>query len=323
MSALVFSFLLLVTGPADTVSSHTAGVGVELNRADDIYIYRLPTSGQGQSAIRPEASGQSVLADSLPYDLQNPVVAINFPSEDLLEISALGPTDEPGIFCAISDEKGEILFIDGNNGGAIVRRAFFRDKGDFEGVEKVGKCLYALKSNGDLYEIENWDKKRPRSRQYSTSISKTDDAEGLCYDIRRQALLIACKGNPDSAYRRDVYAFDLQAKQLGQTPVFSVDPVEVNRLVPHATDEKHGYFSPSGIAIHPLTGDVYIISTALKRLVVLDYQSGAIRFAVRLNKKLLPQPEGIAFDPEGNLYLSSEGKKGGEGLFFRFDYKKQ
>jgi uncharacterized protein YjiK len=69
-----------------------------------------------------------------------------------------------------------------------------------------------------------------------------------------------------------------------------------------------------------VTGDVYVISSALKRLIVLDYTTGAIRYAVRLNKKLLPQPEGIAFDAEGNLHLSSEGKKG-EGLVFKFDYK--
>lgn len=293
MSALVFSILLLVAGPADGAPCHHA-------------------------APPPQS-----LADSLPYDLQHPVLAINFPSQDLLEISALGPTDEPGIFCALADERGEIFFIDCNNGGAITRRVLFRDKGDFEGVEKVGKCLYALKSNGDLFEIENWDKKRPRSRLYSTSISKSDDAEGLAYDSRRQSLLIACKGNPDSAYLRHIYAFDLHAKQLVDTPVYSVDPEEVNRLVPHVKDEKHGYFSPSGVAVHPVSGDVYIISTALKRLVVLDYTTGAIRFTTRLDKKLLPQPEGIAFDAEGNLYLSSEGKKGGEGLFFRFDYKKQ
>nr|MBP6827372.1 SdiA-regulated domain-containing protein [Saprospiraceae bacterium] len=119
---------------------------------------------------------------------------------------------------------------------------------------------------------------------------------------------------------RRVFAFDLKSKQLSANPVYTIDPDEVNRLVPLTDDDKHRRFSPSGIAIHPITGDVYITSTALKRLVVLDYQTGKIRFAVRLNKKLLPQPEGIAFDAKGNLHLSSEGKKG-EGLVFKFDYK--
>lgn len=133
MTALLFSLLLLVAGPVDGTP--------------------FQVSGNPPSVPTPRDNPHSIHSDSLPYDLQNPVLAINFPSKDLLEISALGPTDEPGIFCALADERGEIFFIDCNNGGAITRRVLFRDKGDFEGVEKVGKCLYALKSNGDLFEI--------------------------------------------------------------------------------------------------------------------------------------------------------------------------
>lgn len=258
--------------------------------------------------------------DTLPYNLEQPSIVINLVSEDLKEISGLSPTDEPGIFCAIADERGEIMFIDGNGGGAIVRRVLFRDKGDFEGVEKVGKCLYAVKSNGDLFEIANWQKSRPKVTIYETLISKVDNVEGLCFDSLRNALLVVCKGEPDSSYLRKIYAFDLKTKQLGAVPVFTVDPLEINGKVPYDHDDKAHFFSPSGIAIHPFTGDVYVISSALKRLVVLDYQTGKLRFAIRLNKKLLPQPEGIAFDRAGNLYLSSEGKQG-EGLLLRFEYK--
>jgi uncharacterized protein YjiK len=67
---------------------------------------------------------------------------------------------------------------------------------------------------------------------------------------------------------------------------------------------------------------VYVISAALKRLVVLNKETGKIISANRLEKKLLPQPEGIAFDRDGNLHLSSEGKKG-EGLLLKFNYIKK
>jgi uncharacterized protein YjiK len=73
--------------------------------------------------------------------------------------------------------------------------------------------------------------------------------------------------------------------------------------------------------VHPKTKDIYLISTALKRMVVLNAVDGTIRFAARLDKNLLPQPEGIAFDETGNLYLSSEGKKK-EGLMLKFNYQK-
>ena len=262
---------------------------------------------------------QAAPPDTLPYDLNNPSFIINLVSEDLKEISGLSPADSAGVYLAIADEAGEIFFIDGNGGGTILHKVFFREKGDFESVEMVGKCLYAVKSNGDVFEIGCWDTDTPNIVEYKSPLKKTDDVEGLCYDAQRNALLLACKQNPDSAGLRRIFAFDLKTKQLGKTPVYTIDPEAVNRLVPVENDKNHN-ISPSGIAIHPKTGDVYVISSAQKRLVVLDYKTGAIRYAVRLNKKLLPQPEGIAFDPEGNLHLSSEGKKG-EGLVFKFDYK--
>ena len=260
--------------------------------------------------------------DSIPYRLHEPSLVINFVSEDLYEVSGLGPTDEPGIFCAISDERGEVLFLDGAGGGTIVRRVLFREKGDFEGVEWVRKCLYAVRSNGEVFEIDRWKTEKPKVESWKTFLTKTDDVEGLGYDNKRHALLLACKGDPDSTYARRIYAFDLRKKQLDSIPAFSINPLEVNELLPYLDQEKHHYFSPSGIAEHPITGDVYVLSTALKRLVVLDYSTGKIRYAVRLDKKVMPQPEGIAFDSEGNLFLASEGKKG-EGMLLRFDLMKK
>jgi len=263
----------------------------------------------------------SAPTDTLPYRLQEPSHIINLSSDELKEISGLSPTDRPGVFCAIADEKGEIYFIDILGGGAILSRVLFRDKGDFESVEWRPECLYAVKSNGDVYEIGQWESDSPRSNYHDTHLEKVHDVEGLGYDSQRKALLLACKGNPENDSMRNVYAFPLKNKKLDKDPVYSIDPQEVNRLVPYLEEEKQNFFSPSGIAVHPITGDVYVLSSALKRLVVLNYNDGTIRYAVRLDKKILPQPEGISFDQEGNLYLSSEGKKG-EGQVLRFDVQK-
>jgi uncharacterized protein YjiK len=261
----------------------------------------------------------TTVSDSIPYRLQNPSLTINLVSTELKEISGLSPADSPGVYVAIADERGEVFFVDGNGGGAVFQRVLFREKGDFEGVEMVDKSIWAAKSNGDLFEITNWKKTPPQVSEYKTSLKKTNDVEGLAYDPWRKALLLACKENPDSLYPRHIFVFNLKSKTLDDAPAYTINPEEINRLVPYLDTEKHDYFSPSGIAVHPLSGDIYVISTALKRLVVLDYKSGKLKFAQRLDKKILPQPEGISFDTAGNLLLSSEGKQG-EGLLLKFDF---
>lgn len=261
-------------------------------------------------------------ATSFPYDIQSPTLTIHLATPELKELSGLGPTDSTGILLAIADERGEVFFIDENNGGNVVKRILFREKGDFEGVEMVGTSIWAVKSDGDLFELWNWEKQPPTVDLYKTPLKKTDDIEGLAYDPKRNALLLASKSDPQNFNARMLYAFNLTEKKLLPEPVYFIHPQEVNDLVPYSEQEKRDAFSPSGVAIHPLNGDIYIISTALKRLVVLDYEKGHIKHAMRLDKQLMPQPEGISFDQAGNLYIGSEGK-GNDGLLLRFDFKQK
>lgn len=263
----------------------------------------------------------SPVVDTVPYYLASPSVVIYLVDENLREISGLSPTEEANVFCAIADEKGEVYFFRGDGGGKVLRTVSFLEKGDFEGVEVVGKTLYAVKSNGDIYEICRWkNQRKPLVKVHETPLNRKNDIEGLGADLRRNTLLVACKQDPESDTTRCIMAFDLTRKALHPKPAYSIDPKEVQTLVPTLPGEKATWFSPSGVAIHPKTNDVYVLSSSKKCLVVLDYQTGKIKYASRLDKQVLPQPEGISFDAEGNLFLSSEGKKG-EALLMRFNMK--
>ena len=258
----------------------------------------------------------------IPYDLSSPSQKYALADPELQEISGLSPTDTEGQFCAIADERGEIFILDVNKNGDIVKNILFKEKGDFEGIEMANGAIYAIQSNGKLFEISQWNTGNPpQINNYAILPDEEHDIEGLGYDARRNALLIACKEDPEQNIPRNIWAFDLATKKLLDKPVYTIRPDDIDKKVPLNDGDKDRKFSPSGIAIHPQTGDVYIISTSLKRLAVLDYTSGAVKTALRIDKDVLPQPEGISFDKAGNLYISSEKKKDAAALL-KFDLLK-
>jgi hypothetical protein len=68
---------------------------------------------------------------------------------------------------------------------------------------------------------------------------------------------------------------------------------------------KEEKFKPSAAAIHPLTKELYIVSSVNKALVIAD-RNGKVRKVYRLDPGIFKQPEGITFSPAGDLFISNE-----------------
>ena len=81
-------------------------------------------------------------------------------------------------------------------------------------------------------------------------------------------------------------------------------------------------FKPSGIAIHPITKELYIISSVNKALVVAG-QDGKIKDAYQLDPAVFKQPEGITFTPWGDLLISNEAAEVGSPNILIFKYKQK
>lgn len=273
--------------------------------------------------------------DKFPYDLDHPSATFELPPV-LQEISGLSIAADPRYLVCIQDELGAAYWLDKSD-AKIVQEASFGKEGDFEAVEMVGEELYAVKSSGTIYRVQRGSQDELSIEKYKTELTKSNNIEGLAYDASGRRLLIACKGSAGIGVSvgavRAVYAFDLVKKQLLPQPVMLISLDDIRQFLAasptlhrreklmemFAGDREEFAFAPSGISIHPKTGEIYILSSVGKLLMVVS-PGGKILNIVKLEKEIHPQPEGICFDTNGALYISNEGRSG-PALLHRFDPK--
>ena len=262
----------------------------------------------------------------LPYDLNSPAASWPLPAE-LLEISGLSLSADGNSLLAVQDETGVIYWIDKQT-GAVARKSEFWKEGDYEGIETTPDAVYVMKASGTIYQIRNAGESNQVVEKFNTFLNNTTaDVEGLGYDALNKRLLLACKApagaTPADALERNVYAFYPDSKTMSEMPVFRIRQSDVQAWLTAAANDPATakiaeYFSKekkepfplalSSIAVHPLTGHIYVVSSGGRMLFVF-YAQGALLPIAKLGKGLLPQPEGLCFDKNGDLYLSSEGKQ--------------
>jgi uncharacterized protein YjiK len=251
-----------------------------------------------------------------PYNLEKPDYSVFLPFE-IEEISGLSYLKDD-ILASIQDEKGVIYTLDFTK-EEIVQELKFGKNGDYEGVEIAGEYIYAVISDGMLYKTR-LDATNTDTEVFDTPLSSKNDVEGLAYDAANNRLLLACKGmsgiEHDKPGSRAIYAFDLSTNQLLDEPVFLIETQAVNKLLEATFRQSH--YRPSGIAVHPITGQIYIVASVGKVLIVLN-KNGSIEAVNPLPSSLYKQPEGICFAPNGDMFISNEGK-GGKATILRFNY---
>ncbi|MEM1054663.1 MAG: SdiA-regulated domain-containing protein [Bacteroidota bacterium] len=253
----------------------------------------------GASASAPRPDGSTLLG-TVPYDLAQPDARFALEPR-LREISGLAWLDS-GRLVAVQDEDGDLFELDPETGG-VLRVTRFYNSGDYEGVALADDVLWVVESDGDLYRYDGTDE----AEKIDPGLKRSNDVEGLAYDAAQNRLLLALKGDPGNDLEdvRAIYAFDLASGRLFPEPAYTLDR---ERL-----DSGADSFKPSGLAIHPETDEIYIISADLRALIVL-IPEGELQAAVALPVRLYPQPEGIAFAPDGTLFLSNEGGSGAATL---------
>lgn len=268
------------------------------------------------------------------YRFDRPQLVSLLPDE-LEEISGLSLDETGRYLLAVEDENGRVYFLD-RTSGRIEKTVDFWKDGDYEGIEAVGEEVYVVKNTGTLYRISNIGTDAQSVEKYNDFLTDDNDVEGLAWDARQQRLLLACKAagddGADAAHERCIFAFDPRTGQLDPEPVVVIRRDDVKaylrtaprvdgyeKLCEFFIEEEEYELSPSSLAVHPLTGDLYLTSSRGKILMVVR-PDGSIRHVEKLRKEQFPQPEGLCFAADGTLYLSSEGRKG-PALIYRLPYQ--
>lgn len=235
----------------------------------------------------------------------------------LQEISGLAWDNQRDEFLAHFDEKG-ILFVLDKETKQIKGEYPFGEKGDYEDIAIYKGVPYVLISDGTIIRInrDGAGKVTGGETMGKVGITGTNDFETMYADTARKALVIICKNcASDDKKTVSAYAFYPDSTGFVNTPVYQIDAAKVAEMSPHKTSK----LQPSAAGIHPVLKKLFIISSAANLFVVADLD-GNVEGVYQLGKKLFPQPEGLTFKSNGDMYISNEGVNT-KSTIHRFVYK--
>lgn len=253
------------------------------------------------------------------YDINKPT-KYNMP-EILLEISGI----------AFDKGKNDFIYAEQDEDGSLYRLPLgskeeistkFAKKGDYEDVAIAKGWAIVLKSNGKFFSFPLTEINNPETKNVvlSEDIIPKGEYEGMFADETTGNVYVLCKDCKVDKGTKNTSGYILTLQENGSlkfTGNFTIDVSNVDKI----SGKKKGTFHPSALAVNPLTKEWFIISSVNKALIITD-ANFKIKDVFHLSSNTFNQPEGIAFDSAGNLYISNEGSETQNGNILRFDCKK-
>jgi uncharacterized protein YjiK len=98
-------------------------------------------------------------------------------------------------------------------------------------------------------------------------------------------------------------------------PAYRINVADIARLIGGDV----GHFRPSAAAVHPIEHRLYIVSS-INRLLVITDLDGKVQEAYNIRHRKFPQPEGISFTANGDMYISNEAVDESQASILKFKY---
>jgi hypothetical protein len=193
----------------------------------------------------------------------------------------------------------------------------FGKKADYEDIVKVDSAIYMLVSTGKILKVTDYKlQDSVEADEVAQLPGEENEFESLYYDKEINSLIMLCKNCHKEKNRvRSAYRFDLKTNELIDTPYYEIDMNQIRKI----SGEENVEFRPSAAAVNPIDNKIYIVSSVGKLMVVIDHK-GKVNQAFSISGLMFPQPEGITFAPNGDMYISNERATEERATLLKFKY---
>jgi len=183
-----------------------------------------------------------------------------------------------------------------------------------------------IESKGDIYEISNYSN-NPLIVKFKTPLKGQNDIEGISYDESTNSLLLSIKEkNLDKAGKKNsqknIYAFSLDKKIFKTLPAYQIkfkriedffkgdklSEISKRFLRAIGNENQNEIIKPTSITFKLGSKDLYVLSF-INNIIIIMNAADSIKQIIPFHDKAFSQPEGIAFNSKGELYISNEGHK--------------
>jgi len=248
------------------------------------------------------------------YEMTKPYV-INLPAE-VEEISGLTYYGKDKSVFAINDENG-ILYKITPGSQTKMQRWKFAKQGDFEDLVLHNQVFYILQSNGTMYVVRFTGINNIETQVVSFPFGEKNEFEAMYYDSARKKMIMVCKDCEDEKKKAlATFAFDVQTLSFSESPLTIPTKILAEKL-----GVKKFKFKAAAAAVHPIDGQLYILSSIYKLLIVVG-DDGNIKQFYQLSPALFKQAEGLTFSNDGTMIISNEAADVGTANLLIFNYRK-
>jgi hypothetical protein len=245
------------------------------------------------------------------YDLKKPeVISL---TRKIDQISGIAYSSADSSVFAIDDDTGDLYNISLTNEPAITKWKFGKNS-DNEDLVLTDSSFYVLGSKGKIF---HFGLPITEVQEYELELKGSHEFEILYKDPSANRLIMLCKEcNEDNKKRVSAYGFDLDSNTFSDTAVFELKESSIEKVLGKKIDR----FKASAASVNPLTGDIFIISS-INKLLVVTGSDLTVKQVYELNPELFKQPEGLCFTPWGDLLISNEAGTEGKADILMYRYQ--